>query len=100
MLFPHRTTELLGTLTSIALIAGFGWVIYHEYIQRFPSRNTKVIDATPVRISSENYRCDGRQHCSQMTSCEEARYFLRNCPDPRMDGDRDGIPCEEQLCGF
>jgi len=91
---------LLGTLTSIALIAGFGWVIYHEYIQRFPSRNTKVIDATPVRISSENYRCDGRQHCSQMTSCEEARYFLRNCPDPRMDGDRDGIPCEEQLCGF
>lgn len=101
---PRQSTRsgsgLLGTLTSIALIAGFGWVIYHEYAQRFPSRNAKVVDATPVRLSSESFRCDGRQHCSQMTSCAEARYFLQNCPDPKMDGDRDGIPCEEQLCGL
>lgn len=41
-----------------------------------------------------NFRCDGRQYCSQMTSLEEAEFFLRNCPDPKMDGDRDGIPCE------
>ncbi|MEY4417344.1 MAG: hypothetical protein RIQ53_4637 [Pseudomonadota bacterium] len=45
------------------------------------------------------FRCDGRQHCSQMRSCAEARYFLARCPDVKMDGDGDGIPCEEQLCG-
>ncbi|WP_234413886.1 thermonuclease family protein [Ideonella sp. A 288] len=44
------------------------------------------------------YRCDGRTRCSQMTSCEEATYFLRHCPRVTMDGDADGIPCEEQWC--
>jgi len=38
--------------------------------------------------------CDGRQHCSQMTSREEAVYFINHCPNTKMDGDRDGIPCE------
>ena len=45
------------------------------------------------------YMCDGRKYCSQMTSCEEAKYFLNHCPDPRMDGDGDGVPCERQWCG-
>lgn len=44
------------------------------------------------------YRCDGRQHCTQMRSCDEARYFLAHCPDVKMDGDGDGVPCEEQHC--
>lgn len=41
-----------------------------------------------------NFRCDGRQYCGQMTSRAEAEYFLQHCPDTRMDGDDDGIPCE------
>lgn len=44
------------------------------------------------------YRCDGRQYCSQMTSCSEARYFLAQCPDVKMDGNGDGVPCEKQWC--
>ena len=45
------------------------------------------------------YRCDGRVYCSQMTSCAEAKYFLKHCPGVKMDGDGDGIPCESQWCG-
>ena len=48
---------------------------------------------------SVQYRCDGRTRCSQMTSCDEAKFFLRNCPGTQMDGDSDGIPCEQQWCG-
>lgn len=44
-------------------------------------------------------QCDGRQYCSQMTSCEEATWFLQNCPNMKMDGEGDGIPCEDQWCG-
>lgn len=44
------------------------------------------------------YRCDGRTHCSHMTSCEEATYFLKHCPGTKMDGDNDGVPCEKQWC--
>jgi hypothetical protein len=28
---------------------------------------------------------DGRKHCSQLTSCEEAEFFLANCPGVKMD---------------
>lgn len=44
------------------------------------------------------YRCDSRTHCSQMTSCDEAKFFLGNCPGVKMDGDGDGVPCEKQWC--
>jgi hypothetical protein len=44
------------------------------------------------------FNCDGRDHCSQMTSCEEATFFLKNCPNQQTDGDNNGIPCEIQWC--
>jgi hypothetical protein len=45
-----------------------------------------------------SFKCDGRTYCSQMTSCAEAKYFLSHCPGVKMDGDGDGIPCEQQWC--
>ena len=44
------------------------------------------------------FSCDGRKYCSQMSSCAEAKYFLSNCPGAKMDGDKNGIPCEKQWC--
>ena len=44
------------------------------------------------------FRCDGRTQCAQMTSCEEATQFLKNCPGVQMDGNADGVPCERQWC--
>ncbi len=41
------------------------------------------------------YKCEGKQHCSQMT-CKEARFYVKNCPNVKIDGDSDGIPCERQ----
>jgi hypothetical protein len=34
-----------------------------------------------------------------MTSCDEAIFYLTNCPGVEIDGDGDGIPCERQWCG-
>lgn len=49
----------------------------------------KAFSADDVQFS-----CDGRQHCSQMSSRAEAVYFINHCPNTKMDGDNDGIPCE------
>ena len=49
-------------------------------------------------VSGRQFRCDGRTRCSQMTSCEEATFFIKNCPGAKMDGDGDGVPCERQWC--
>jgi hypothetical protein len=55
-----------------------------------------ALESKPEPILS--VRCDGRKYCSQMTSCAEAKAFLRSCPNMEMDGDGDGIPCEKQWC--
>jgi hypothetical protein len=57
----------------------------------------REVAPAPTAVSSA-FNCDGRQYCSQMRSCEEAKYFLANCPDAKMDGDRNGVPCEKQWC--
>jgi cold shock CspA family protein len=54
---------------------------------------------TPTPIPTEvaptqHFTCDGRQHCSQMTSRALAEFFTKHCPNTKMDGDNDGIPCE------
>jgi len=59
-------------------------------------RNKPV--TSPAATTSARFSCDGRQYCSQMKSCDEARYFLANCPDPKLDGDGNGVPCEKQWC--
>ena len=58
-----------------------------------PERNTPTAPTAPKVFS-----CDGRQYCSQMRSCDEAKYFLANCPGVKMDGDGNGVPCEKQWC--
>jgi len=57
------------------------------------SHRTVVLSPTVAKFS-----CDGRQHCSQMTSCAEATYFIQHCPNTKMDGNHDGVPCEQQWC--
>ena len=47
---------------------------------------------------NSNFTCDGREYCSQMHSCEEATYFINHCPNTKMDGNHDGVPCERQWC--
>jgi len=64
-------------------------------LSAYPSQGPRI--SSPA-ASRQSYSCDGRTHCSQMTSCAEATYFLRHCPDTKMDGNNDGIPCERQWC--
>ena len=85
-------------LIALALLA------IYQYANTRNSPEPPVYDSTPVyetildeRTTETIFKCDGRQHCSQMTSYDEAVFFLRNCPNTKMDGDRDGIPCERQF---
>lgn len=90
--------SLFGRLISVLLLVAFVGAGYKYWVSR-PNRMQPVANsATNGNASSLNPRCDGRIYCSQMTSCEEAKFFLQNCPDTEMDGDRDGVPCESQWC--
>lgn len=63
-------------------------------IERHAVVERPVMQALPA---AKNFSCDGRQHCSQMRSYEEALFFNQYCPNTKMDGDGDGIPCERQF---
>jgi cold shock CspA family protein len=46
---------------------------------------------------SQTFTCQGKVYCSQMSSYDEAVFYLQNCPGTKMDGDGDGEPCEQQF---
>lgn len=102
---PKRSFPLGGLLVVFAVIAVA--IGFNEFRQRPSQPVSAATTATNMRPAGlpavENtprFQCDGRIHCSQMRSCEEATFFLRNCPGTKMDGDGDGIPCERQLCAY
>ena len=55
-------------------------------------KRTRTITDPP-----EIFTCGTKIYCREMVSCEEARFYLRSCGLSRLDGDKDGIPCES-LC--
>ena len=62
-------------------------------------RKTKRSDTARELGAIPEVECGTKNFCSEMTSCEEAIAFLRQCKLPRIDGDGDGIPCEK-LCRY
>lgn len=59
--------------------------------------NQSALKTKPAS-SPLNSSCDSKRYCKEMTSCEEARFYLTQCNLSRLDGDSDGVPCES-LCG-
>ncbi|GAA69611.1 cold shock domain-containing protein [Pseudoalteromonas sp. BSi20429] len=113
---PHRiaksnfASSFLGKVASISIIAVLGFIAVNKYnhyktneqfnnhtpvitnadLATFDAQYPKVV----IPKNTQNFTCDGRQHCSQMNSREEAVFFINNCPNTKMDGDGDGKPCE------
>jgi hypothetical protein len=69
-------------------------------IKSFSNERTtsSELPANAPSAVQQTYHCDGRTYCSQMTSCEEATFFINNCSNTKMDGNNDGVPCESQWC--
>ena len=93
-------------ILAVALISFVAWRGYSKYQQMttFHPAPIPVTLSQPTAKSlmaadsSSSFKCDGRTRCGQMSSCEEATYFIQNCPNTQMDGNNDGVPCEQQWC--
>ena len=115
--FVQNSSTDLANEKKVKCITKTGSVIYGTILQGTICEKLEPIEGSLMVVSSENrtekesgyssskenssgssFKCDGRTYCSQMTSCEEATFFLKNCPNVKMDGNNDGIPCEKQWC--
>ena len=92
-----ETPSVFGVAISIFVVCAICLYIYSE-VSSHASSQTSVADQLNNQSNSSAFSCDGRTHCSQMSSCTEATFFLRNCPNVEMDGNGDGVPCEQQWC--
>jgi len=71
-------------------------VLTNDDIERMPMYETKA--RTQARATPK-FQCEAsKTHCSHMSSCAEATFYIQHCPNTQMDGDGDGIPCERQWC--
>lgn len=101
---PQASARTRSSLvTALGLMALGSLAIYAFLSPGNPATRQAPVDtvmpAVPLLAPAQLFSCDGRTRCSQMTSCEEAQFFLKNCPNTQMDGDQDGVPCEHQWCG-
>ncbi|MCB1920439.1 MAG: thermonuclease family protein [Candidatus Competibacteraceae bacterium] len=72
--------------------------------QRIPPwewrHNGKTVASSPTVSSSPSATpsgCGRKRTCNEMRDCEEAQFYLQTCGLKRLDGDQDGVPCEN-LC--
>lgn len=94
----YATDERLFLLEDAARARGLGlWSLPES--RRIPPWQWRQEGRGDVPVKSASAagaepRCGTRQYCSQMDSCEEARFFLQQCGVTTLDGDHDGTPCE------
>jgi len=99
----------MKNLIVLFIFVALAWKGYEHYHRNrvqaatqletaFDADAANAPDIDVKSASRSRFACDGRTHCSQMTSCEEATYFIEHCPDVKMDGNHDGVPCEQQWC--
>jgi len=104
-----RPTSHASSRSKTPLVAAMGLVVFgalsiYAFVSlKHQQRPNEPVDPPTaaralIQAPVESFSCDGRTRCSQMRSCEEAQFFLKNCPNTQMDGDHDGVPCEQQWC--
>lgn len=102
---PQRAAgAFMNGVIALAIAGAIGWYGYRHYVARLSAAAPVAAPASrKLPLSTDSpaaslFSCDGRTYCSQMTSCAEATFFLKNCPGVKMDGNNDGVPCEQQWC--
>lgn len=93
-------------LVLLAVIAWIAWGKYQDRLHaereaefaRNPVKKKALPAAKPGEPDVSFFSCDGRSSCKQMTSCEEARYYLKNCPGFNSGVFGEEASCEKQWC--
>lgn len=101
---PRRISsdKLMAGLSLIVLLlpaAYVAWVRISHPGSTVSASFYKIVFAREALKSNTEFRCTPKKSsCSAMTSCAEAFFHQERCGVSNMDGDRDGIPCEQQWC--
>lgn len=96
--YMHDKSLLIDEQQARALKRGLWSLTSHDQVPPWEwrrgvkSKNGKTVVAH-AKIT-EGFSCEGKTKCSEMVSCEEALFYFNHCGLTRLDGDKDGVPCE------
>ncbi|MGD9841749.1 MAG: cold shock domain-containing protein [Steroidobacteraceae bacterium] len=97
-----ESTPIFPILAAIAVLGFIGYVSYVYFTHpnsSIPASAYKILLERPALHNENDFQCQPvKNFCSQMTSCSEAFFHQERCGASEMDGDHDGIPCEQQWC--
>lgn len=100
-------------IVLVAAICWYGWGKYQERTNAPPPSQivmkplkkllpAKGVNAASAAKSDEPavtfFTCDLRSSCAQMTSCEEVKYFQKNCPGLAWEASGESPSCRSQWC--
>ena len=77
--------------------APWQWRKLHPSVKPVAQSNNRDQTGQPAPVMLYDMECGKKRRCSQMTSCDEAHFYLTRCGIKPLDANRDGEPCEE-LC--
>lgn len=92
-------TTVLALASLLVTVLVYGYIGFYKDQNQPGSPPSQATAQVAVLPGNGQFQCDGRTLCSQMSSCQEAEFFLNNCPNVQMDGNGDVVPCEQQWCG-
>lgn len=99
---PQETNPIISVIATLLVVMFVGYVAYVR-ISHPGSTVTasvyKIFFAREALHANPQFQCEpAKSSCSRMSSCAEALFHQERCGVSNMDGDRDGIPCEQQWC--
>ena len=92
-------SSVIFGLALLLMLAYVGYVSLPSPNSTISASAYKIVSARDALESQSEFQCKPEKNsCSKMASCADALFYQEQCKVPGMDGDRDGIPCEQQLC--
>lgn len=78
-----------------------GWkrIPLNQMIEQTQSKVNNILNNNMLKIpdmnnSTTNFSCWTKTTCSEMASCEEAKFYLNTCWKSKLDWNKDWTPCE------
>ncbi|WP_208281645.1 cold shock domain-containing protein [Massilia oculi] len=92
------SSAVLG-LVLLLMLGYVGYVRFSNQDSTISASVYKIVLARDALRPHPEFQCTREKNsCSKMASCAEALFHQERCQVPELDGDGDGIPCEQQWC--
>ena len=79
-------------------LAPWQWRKLHPSVKTVTLAGSHGTGHQAIPVMLYDMECDKKSRCTQMSSCDEAYFYFTHCAVTALDGNHDGIPCQD-LCG-